>query len=89
MKTEFLPTFLRLVLSSSVNKKKKSGGEDRVYGEEEILPIKLLKTDQDTSSSFKIDICLITIEFLKLPVNLFTGSFVIRMSSQCINNLTF
>lgn len=45
MKTEFFPTFLRLMLFFSVLKKKK---KDKVYGEEKILPIKLLKTDQDT-----------------------------------------
>lgn len=56
MKTEFLPPFLRLVLSFSVLKIKagqRGETDDRVYGEEKTFLIELLKTKQDTSNSFK------------------------------------
>lgn len=55
-------------------------------GKKKTLPVELLKTDQDTSNSFKTNICLTTMEFLKLTVNPVTGSLVICMSSLCTNN---
>lgn len=57
-----------------------------MYGEGKTFLIKLLKANQNISNNFKTDIYLATIEFLKLIVNPFKGSFLIHMSSLCINN---